>query len=147
MDQPGCYRMRTKKRYVRHAECATDRAATHLPAGIEGVRTYLDIPLAGVCRSALSSEQWRLVLHDVFSRSLKNSWSWTREVEDQTSLGCELLIPINCRHDSQVGAQEMVHQMEIGGREFSGGRLVGCRCSFTQSTLTALALQTWKLKM
>ena len=40
----------------------------------------------------------------------------------------------------------MVHLMGIGGREFSVGRLAGCRCSFTKLTLTALPLQIGKCK-
>ena len=36
--------------------------------------------------------------------------------------------------------------MGIGGREFSVGRLGGCRCSFTKLTLTALPLQIRKCK-
>ena len=35
----------------------------------------------------------------------------------------------------------MVHLAGIGGREFSKGKLAGCRCPFTESTLTALALR------
>ena len=34
----------------------------------------------------------------------------------------------------------MVHLVGIGGREFSVGRLAGCRSPFTESTLTALGL-------
>ena len=34
----------------------------------------------------------------------------------------------------------MVHLVGIGGREFSVGRLTGCRSPFTESTLTALDL-------
>ena len=34
----------------------------------------------------------------------------------------------------------MVHPVEIGRREFSVGRLAGCRILFTESTLTALGL-------
>ena len=38
----------TKKRYVRHPECATHRAATHVPAGIEGVGTHASTSLLRV---------------------------------------------------------------------------------------------------
>ena len=38
----------------------------------------------------------------------------------------------------------MVHLVEIGGCEFSMGRLVRCRCPFTELILTALALQIRK---
>ena len=34
----------------------------------------------------------------------------------------------------------MVHLVGIGGREFSVGRLAGCRSPFTESTLTVLSL-------
>ena len=34
----------------------------------------------------------------------------------------------------------MVHLVGIGGREFSVGRLTGCRSPITESTLTALGL-------
>ena len=34
----------------------------------------------------------------------------------------------------------MVHLVGIGGREFSVGRLAGCRSPFTESNLTALGL-------
>ena len=39
-----------------------------------GQNACVDMPLAGVCRSALSREQWQLVVYDVLScsRSLKN---------------------------------------------------------------------------
>ena len=60
------------------------------PPRSRGQNTCLDIPLAYVCRSTLSREQRRLVLHDVCSRSLKKYWSWIRDVKDQTGLGCEL---------------------------------------------------------
>ena len=45
-------------------KCATRRTSTHLPAGIEGVRTHarIRIPLAYVCRSVLSREHWRMAL-------------------------------------------------------------------------------------
>ena len=68
---------------------------------------------------------------------LKLHWG---KLEDQTGVGCELQILINCRHDSQVGAQQLVHLVGIGGRELSVGRLAGCRSPFTESTLTALDL-------
>ena len=35
------------------------------PPGSRGLNTCLDIPLAYVCRSALSREQWRLVVDNV----------------------------------------------------------------------------------
>ena len=57
----GC----TKRRCVQHAECATHRVATHLPAGIEGDRTHSSTSLLRVCRSALFREQWLLVVDDV----------------------------------------------------------------------------------
>ena len=41
----------------------------------------------------------------------------------------------------------MVHLLGIGGLEFSVGRLAGCRCPFTESTLTALALRIEKCKL
>ena len=56
-----------KKRYVRHAECATHRAATHLPAGMEGVRTHDLTSLLRMSARVLclaSNGDWR-------SRSLK----------------------------------------------------------------------------
>ena len=34
----------------------------------------------------------------------------------------------------------MIHLVGIGGREFSVGRLAGCRSPFTESTLAALGL-------
>ena len=34
----------------------------------------------------------------------------------------------------------MVHLVGIGGREFSVGRLAGCRSPLTESTLTVLGL-------
>ena len=34
----------------------------------------------------------------------------------------------------------MIHLVGIGGREFSVGRLAGCRSPFTESTLTTLGL-------
>ena len=54
----------------------------------------------------------------------------------------------------------MVHLVRIGGREFSVGRLSGCRSPFTESTLTPLGLsqpedvctdlkmqnQSWKIR-
>ena len=68
----------TKRRYVRHAECAThsrDRG---------GQNTCLDIPLAGVCRSALSRKQWRLTLS-----KLEKLFEAGKHV-NRTGLGCEL---------------------------------------------------------
>ena len=46
----------------------------------------------------------------------------------------------------------MVHLVGIGGRDFSVGRLAGCRCPFTESTLTVLDLrlsknaESWKTR-
>ena len=40
----------------------------------------------------------------------------------------------------------MVNLVGIGGREISVGTLAGCRCHFTESTLTALALRIRKCK-
>ena len=40
----------------------------------------------------------------------------------------------------------MAHPVGIGGREFSLGRLAGCRCPFTESTLTVLPLRIWTCK-
>ena len=101
-----------------------------------GQNTCLDIPLAGVCRCALSrKQQWRLAL------SKLDFLFEVGKYEDRTGLGCEVLYRSNnSRHISQVGAQQMVHLVEIGGREFSAGRLAGCRSPFTESTLIALGL-------
>ena len=45
------------------------RAATHLPAGIEGVRTHASISLLRVSAGVLlSHQQRRLVLHGVLSK-------------------------------------------------------------------------------
>ena len=41
----------------------------------------------------------------------------------------------------------MVNLVGIGGREISVGTLAGCRCHFTESTLTALALRIRKCKL
>ena len=82
----SCYQH--QRRYDRHAECATHRAATHLPVGIEGVKTDASTPplrmSAGVLCLA-SNDGW-------CSQSLKNGSSSIREVEDQTGwLGGELI--------------------------------------------------------
>ena len=43
----------TKRRYVRQAECATHRAAMHLAAGIEGVKTRASTSVARVFAGVL----------------------------------------------------------------------------------------------
>ena len=55
------------------------------PPGSGGPDTCLDVPLAGVCRSALSREQSRLVLS-----KLEQHFEFGRN-EDRTDLDCELL--------------------------------------------------------
>ena len=51
-----------QRRYVRHGDCATHRAATRLPAGIEGVRTHASTSLlrtsAGVLCLASNGDWW-----------------------------------------------------------------------------------------
>ena len=82
MDMQGC--SNTKMRYVGHVECATHRAATHTPAGIEGVRTHASAFLLRVFAGVLclaSNGDW-------CSRSLK--FLEVGRLEDQTGLGCEL---------------------------------------------------------
>ena len=77
-------------RYVRNGDCATHRAATHLPAGIDGVRIHALISLlrmsAGVLcfASAMATGRGRCVV--VLSK-LEKSLKWLGEVEDQIGLG------------------------------------------------------------
>ena len=56
----SCYEH--QRRYVRHGDCATHRAATRLPAGIEGVRTHASTSLlrtsAGVLCLASNGDWW-----------------------------------------------------------------------------------------
>ena len=42
-----------QRRYARHGDCATHRAATHLPAGIEGVRTRASTSLLSMSAGVL----------------------------------------------------------------------------------------------
>ena len=63
MDIQGC--SITKRRYVRHAECATHKEATQLPAEIEGVRTHALTSLLRMSAGVLSREQLLLVVDDV----------------------------------------------------------------------------------
>ena len=75
----------TKRRYVRHAECATRRGDTHLSAGIERIRTRASTSLLRVSAGVLclaSNGDW-------CSRSLKILE--VGKLEDQTGLGWELL--------------------------------------------------------
>ena len=56
------------------------------PSGSRGQNTCLDIPLAGVCRGALSRKQWRLALSKL-EKLLE-----VGKLEDQTGgLLCKLL--------------------------------------------------------
>ena len=80
MDIERC--RKTKRLYVRYAECATHVAATHSPAGMEGVRTHTSTSLLRVSAGVLylaSNGDW-------CSRSLKNRWSWKPRGSDRIGL-------------------------------------------------------------
>ena len=80
MDIQGC--SNTKRRHVRHAECATHRAATHLPTGIEGVRTHASTSLLRVSAGVLclaSNGDWSSRSLEKFlkleSPRIRSSWA------------------------------------------------------------------------
>ena len=75
-----------RSRYIRHAYGATHRAPTHLPVGIQGVRTHASTSLLRVSAVVLclpSNGDWR-------SRSLKNYLKFESSRIKLVDLGCEL---------------------------------------------------------
>ena len=95
---PGHSRLQPHFKAIRPTCRVCNPQSSHAPSRRDrgGQNTCIDMPLAGVCRSALSREQWRKLVDDVLScsRSLQNYRSWICEVEDQTGLGCELLLSL-----------------------------------------------------
>ena len=86
-----------QRRYVRHGDCATQRAATHLPAGIDRVRTHASTSLLRMSAGILcltSNGDWWWTMYSRALEALKKK-SWIREVKAQAGLGCELLILTN----------------------------------------------------
>ena len=72
-------RSSTKRQYVRHAKCPSHREATHLPAGIEGVRTHASISLlrtsAGVlCVASNGDWCWKKLLKLVSTDGMILRW-------------------------------------------------------------------------
>ena len=55
----SCYERR--RRYIRQGDCATHRAATYLPAGVEGVRAYASrslLQISAGLQSLATNEDW-----------------------------------------------------------------------------------------
>ena len=82
---PASYHDKHQRCYVPHAYSAAHITATHLPAGIDRVRTHASASLMRTCAGVLcltSNGDWH-------SRSLKNYVG--KDEGDRTGLGCELL--------------------------------------------------------
>ena len=98
--------------------------------------TCLYIPLAYVRGSVLSREHWRMALSELGKNMLERTgrigqaWAVLSYHTDQ------LMTP--CTKYFSRGSTLNGTSVGIGGREFSVGRLAGCRSPFTESTLTAL---------